>query len=309
MKRIIIRRLLLSSLLTFLVTAIYAQSDMVTKTMNFSNISAIDANYCYEITVTEGTSNKIEVSFPKEIEDYVVIEKDANTLICSTDFPKNFFGRNRHNNCTIKISMQMEYISSIKLSGAAKLSLTGNFGINEDLTMINLSGASELTGDYTLSGKDISCYCSGAAEATVKGVFNDVRVTLSGAAYMVLRGNINEKLTIRSSGASSFSYNGDVVNNDNQNQGFIMASSSGASKIKLTGRACNVNYSASGAANIDGKDLVARNGKAVCSGGSNIKIHGTESLDLGTSGGGNIRYWGNAPKIISRNSSIKEGGD
>ena len=97
------------------------------------------------------------------------------------------------------------------------------------------------------------------------------------------------------SGASS----GNVAN---VNADSLELKASGASKIKINGKAKELNADASGASTIDAESLKAENADVQASGASKAVVSATNELKADASGASKISYVGE-PKNIEQNSS------
>ncbi|MDN4166793.1 head GIN domain-containing protein [Cytophagales bacterium LB-30] len=86
----------------------------------------------------------------------------------------------------------------------------------------------------------------------------------------------------------------------------IMAESSGGADMELRGKTEILDAECSGGADIDAADLVSASCTARASGGADIKVHATKSLEAKASGGADIYYKGNPEKL---NKSESGGGD
>ena len=65
-----------------------ALAQNVSEKMNFTNFTSIDAEYAYQINVTKGSSNTIEVIYPERLKEHLKIFISGETLNLSTNFPK-----------------------------------------------------------------------------------------------------------------------------------------------------------------------------------------------------------------------------
>ena len=65
-----------------------ALAQNLSEKMNFTNFTSIDAEYAYQINVTKGSSNTIEVIYPERFKEYLKIFVSGETLNLSTEFPK-----------------------------------------------------------------------------------------------------------------------------------------------------------------------------------------------------------------------------
>jgi hypothetical protein len=120
-------------------------------------------------------------------------------------------------------------------------------------------------------------------------------VTVSGAAQLHGKDNFTlNNLVIRATGAGEVRLEIDAEKTE--------CYSSGGSDIKLKGKSTQIIGEASGGSDINAMELTAVVGKVKSSGGADIKVRVTESLDANASGGSVIRYFGDPVKVNIKKS-------
>ena len=85
----------------------------------------------------------------------------------------------------------------------------------------------------------------------------------------------------------------DIIINDLTTR-IIRGRASGGSDLKLTGKAENGEYSASGGSDIKAYDLILNQLECSASGGSDIYTHVTDYIKASASGGSDVHYKGSA---------------
>lgn len=263
-----------------------ALAQNVSEKINFTNFTTIEAEFAYQVNVTKGSSNTIEVIYPERFKEYLKIFVSGETLNLSTDFPKmNFWkkGMNLKDDEEIIVNVEMEEIKGLYLSGAASLKANGEF--NTQNFKLSMSGASEIEDILYINAEKFTYSMSGASEASVSGSFTTASGHISGASEFELNGN-SESLSLGCSGASEAEFNGNVTNK-------INIECSGASEVNLTGRCSEIFIQCSGASEVDAENMKSLNATAGASGASYIKVHADETLSLKATGGSKIRYYGN----------------
>lgn len=269
------------------ISAALAQAT-VTKHYTLSGFTAIDASFTYQVNVTKGNSDKIEVICPEEFAQYMSIKVSSGTLFLKMDYPKNWKYKSKGDDQNIKVNLQMPEISTITLSGASSLSATGDFRAN--VFKCNLSGASGIKNTLNISGEKFIYELSGATSAKIAGNFNDMSGHASGATTLSVNGNIS-RTSISVSGATKFIYNGNATD-------YINVDASGATSVTLTGNTPVITIDCSGAAKVKAADMITQKATASASGASAVTVYADNSLNLTTSGASSIKYYGKAQNII-----------
>lgn len=257
--------------LALALTSIYAESNTKTRSFKYDDITSIIAGSIYQINVTKGSSNMVEVIYPKELEGKLNISSyTPGELVFGLDNSDNKNSRYKKHETDYKIivNMSMQTIRKIKLSGVSSFRSNDSFK-TDDLDII-ISGVSLLK-DLNISGKNINLKISGVSNASIKGNFNNLNVIESGVSQFSFDGNVKEQTYIKLSGSSS---------------------------AFLKGTGTDIYSSCSGTSKIDAKNFIAKNGEAYASGVSNIDIYSSANLKLKASSPCKITYYG-SPSIIN----------
>lgn len=151
---------------------ITGSGDLVTKTYEFQDFSAIDAGYGFNIAVTQGNEYSISVSVDDNVLDRLDVRKDGDTLKISLD-PGGY----TRMNLVAKITMPS--LNSIEFSGGTHGEISG-FTSTRDFE-VDLSGGSWViiegsAGDLVMDASGGSHF--DFSEFTV----NDADVKLSGGS-------------------------------------------------------------------------------------------------------------------------------
>ncbi len=292
MKRVLT---LIAAVLALTISAV--AQDTVTKTFTFGEFTGIAAGYTHEIYVTEGNSNKIEVTCPKEYVKYLNYYVTNGILHLDIDLPNKRKFRNRHgHDSNIIVRAQMTKIESITLSGAAALIPSGRFKANN--LNLTLSGAGEIKEDLLISANSLIYNLSGASEGSVKGDFSKANGHMSGASEFYLEGYAGT-FDLLASGAANLSYKGKTET--------IKLQCSGSSEVDLEGVTKDIDIKCSGAAEVDAEEMIAENAWADASGASQIKVFGNGYVELRSTIAASIKYYGEARNLNIRNESISRG--
>jgi hypothetical protein len=140
---------------------------------------------------------------------------------------------------------------------------------------LNVSGSGNMTVETALSSSDLTLSVSGSGNVSVeKGV----------TAKMV---------KIKTTGSGDVKVDGISVTD-------LTAEITGSGNIELSGTASKAEFTTFGSGDIKSKNLICKTLEASSSGSGNINCHADESLDVHTSGSGDIEYSGNATNVKSK---------
>ncbi len=208
---------------------------------DLSDFSGIDGSGSYIIEIQKGEIYSVKVIADKSIKDELVIEKRGDDLYLGFE---PFSGNIRK---SPKVIIIMPDLTDVQLSGASELiaagfdsdndfncELSGSSVVNIDISAVDvtfdLSGSSDIYGILEadsiimeISGSsDIELYgssdfleidSSGASKGNLKGLsVNNADLELSGSSDFYL--NLNGKLNLDASGASTVYYTGNVILGD-----------------------------------------------------------------------------------------------
>lgn len=270
-----------------------SKDQFAVKYYTIEEIRGIKAGYFFEIQITKGNSNKMEISAPKETVECVIVEKKNGVLFLDIDWSKapsrkkiSFSTKNTMSNGKkilygpISVKMELTTLESITLSGASKITTIGTFEANE--IECKLSGASSIK-NFETKAKRADIRLSGASSLLLSGNYEILNLTISGTSKFNNSGNLKEG-TIFISGASSTELSGIMDANR------IKVELSGASKIKFEGKANSLELKGSGAISANLKELIVQEGEINLSGASKAYLNVQERLKAHLSGFSNIEY-------------------
>ena len=291
-----IRTLLtLAAALTFIAAA---SAEEKSKTYSFGKITGIDASFTYEIHVTAGSSDRVEIIYDSEYEPYMKVSYssyDLSLYLGMDELPRKI--RNSSHK-PIKVFLQMTEIDEIELSGASSISFEGEFK-GSDLEL-DLSGAANLGGPLQISGRRLSSDASGAANVSLAGNFQKVELDMSGAANVSFAGNGTE-MEGELSGAAKLRFKGEYADSSIE--------CSGAAHLDMEGQGNNLELEGSGACNIDARDYMVRKASVELSGASKARVKATDELLLDMDRTCKLTYYGDpAISPMSSDRNIVRGG-
>lgn len=281
------------SLAVIATTIASVMGQSVVKTYNFSNITAIDASYTYNITATKGRSNNVTVVYPAYLEEYITLTSIKGTLKLDVNTPRNFRTPKNASNA-ITVRMEMETIKNIQLSGASSFKAEGSF-TTESLTL-GMSGASQSIIE-DVSGRQLRVGCSGASKMRMGGKFDKATFDCSGASNTTITGDMAD-IQAEISGATRLLYKGA--------SNYVLMDISGASTATLKGSTKQLEADCSGASVINSKELIAENVNVDVSGASTANVYVSGIFKAQATGGSSINYCGNPKQIITELPNIRK---
>lgn len=277
-------------------TALSAQT--ISKSYNLSGFDAIAISYIYDVQITEGNSDLLEVTCPEAVAQYLNIYVSDGTLHMEADrIPMKL--HKTLNNIDITVTLQMNKLNSISMTGASSLKVNGEY--DSDKFRLSMSGASELKSPLHINATHFNATLSGACQAEVYGTFGNIHCNISGAADIEINGNAKTAI-INASGAADVEYSGNISQ-------ICKVECVGAAETTLEGSVPAIEIKCSGAAEVDAEKMIAKTATAAASGASSIKVYGDDLLNLETTGGSKIRYYGKAKQLnLPKDNSIARGG-
>jgi len=223
-------------LLTLAYTGVKAQTkgngDVSTQERQVSAFDAIKVGCAINLYISQGDKQSVKVVTDENLQDRITTKVANGTLNLSCDNVKN-------------ASKMDVYVTAVNLS------------------KIDASGASKVTGEGPLKSDNFGLYMSGAAIATLNietGTFNN---ETSGAAINTIT------LTAKTA-------NTEV---------------SGAGNLTIKGTSEKHNTEVSGAGNLKALEFITDNTDAEVSGAGNAKLMARKTLKADLSGAGNITYF------------------
>lgn len=152
---------------------------VVTREFDHSDFTNVEVACCFGVEIARSDSYSVAVTGNDSLFDYVNVDKSGSTLRVSVK-PFHF-----HRRPTLRVRITMPVLSKLRLSGAAKCSVSG-FASEESLDL-NVSGASSL--DIDIEAGRARVEISGAAKLGGNMKLADSEFTLSGASRAELKGS------------------------------------------------------------------------------------------------------------------------
>jgi len=194
----------------------------VTRTeVNITEYTGLRVSDAFNVNVTfSDNEESIIIEANEDIQDRIEVKKDGEDLNIRLKRHTSIRG-----NATLNVYITTGNISSFNISGASNITLDNTLSA-ENLSL-QLSGASGFTGELIVDNLELDA--SGASDLDIygtAGLFNarlagasnlndydlivsELDVELSGASNSYL--SVTEKIDIRASGASTLNYKGDAI--------------------------------------------------------------------------------------------------
>jgi hypothetical protein len=218
--------LIITLVLTISLSALAAKQDRQVK-----NFSKIEISGAFEVTLTQGSVEKLTVEADEQILPKIITEVKGGTLIIRLE-------NNTRINGNLKADLTFINLDEMDISGAVKLKSTAPMKFSN--LEIDGSGASEI--NLNFSASEVECDFSGASEITLQGSATVFKIDLSGASNLDALEFRTQNCNLDCSGASKA---GVFVS------GTLTVSGSGATQISYTGNPASVNSDMSGASKLN----------------------------------------------------------
>ncbi len=230
---------------------------LTTQSYNFTDFTGIDIGNAFELTVTPSDNYSVSITAGKNLLEHVRVHKDGSVLVFEIDGWTNVWFASWYS--YPKVNITVPVLTSLKLSGAAKGTVTG---FNSDNNFnVGVSGASHLNLDMTTG--DFKAEFSGASDASGKLTAKDLDIELSGASNIIFTGSGNN-IHVEGSGASEAKLANFTVNDADihfsgashislEVNGRMDVELSGASSLEYGGNPVLGNIDTSGASEMERK--------------------------------------------------------
>ena len=206
--------------------------NVVTQTRSFSGFTGVDVSSAIHLYVKQDSSFSVKVETDDNIQSYVLIKQDGNTLRIMQAENANLDATGK-----IKVYVSAPLINTLDASGACKI-IGENVLTATDEINVDVSGAS--SAELELKAPEVSGEMTGASDLRLKGQTKDLRIKGSGASHAYCYSLLSETAEVDVAGASSADVFASVK---------LKAEASGSSHVRYKGNAA-VNQSTSGAGSV-----------------------------------------------------------
>lgn len=198
---------------------------------NVGSFNSIEAGGAVELRIKQEATNSVRIETDENLLEYLDVSIDGNTLVISTKK-----GYNLRPSREVIVYASAPRFVNLDISGASKL-LSENTLTGDELE-IGASGASEI--NLNVKVEKLQADLSGSSTMELKGEATRFTTEGSGASTIKCMDFITEETTLNLSGAS----NAEVTANKQLN-----IDASGASDVRYRGNA-NINQKSSGASSV-----------------------------------------------------------
>jgi hypothetical protein len=158
------------------------------------DFSRVEFSHAFQAEVTQGESYSVVITIDDNLEQYLEVRQDGDTLKVGMEPGLMLSLRNT----TMQARITMPELTGVNGSGATRITI-GGFESGEDLA-IDVSGASTLRGQ--IDAGDLSADVSGASRLELTGQGQDGRINVSGASQANLSDFRMQNVDVEASGAS-----------------------------------------------------------------------------------------------------------
>jgi hypothetical protein len=182
------------------------------------DFSRVEFSHAFQAEVTQGESYSVVITIDDNLEQYLEVSQDGDTLKVGMEPGLMLSLRNT----TMQARITMPELTGVNGSGATRITI-GGFESDKDLA-IDVSGASTVRGQ--IDAGDLRADVSGASRLELTGQGQDGRINVSGASQANLSDFRMQNVDVEASGASRAEVNA---------SGRLDAEASGASTVLYSG--------------------------------------------------------------------------
>ena len=198
--------------------SVTGSGNLVTREFSIEDFDSLQISHAFKAEVTQGDGYTVEVTVDDNLEPYLQVSKEGNTLKVGLK-PSTALSLKR---TTQRAKITMPKLRGIDASGATQVTLAG-FESDNPLD-VRSSGASTIRGDIQSGGSTFDV--SGASTVRLNGRGGNSSIVVSGASTADLEDFALEDVNVEVSGASTA-----IVNVS----GRLDAEATGASKVEYLG--------------------------------------------------------------------------
>jgi hypothetical protein len=204
--------------------------DVTTETRTVTDYTKVGVAGSFDVTLVEGTSNKVTVEAYENLMEYIVTEVKKNTLQIKTKK-----GYNIRSNKAIKVTVTYDKLEAVSLAGSGDIVSDGQ--IQSDNLKLSLAGSGDISlgvdskylktsiagsGNINLSGNSDELHCSvaGSGNVNADGMQAGVtKVSIAGSGDVKVHAVDEIHAKIAGSGNVVYSGNPDVEKSNSAGSG------------------------------------------------------------------------------------------
>jgi hypothetical protein len=192
-------------------TSVMGQNEVIRETRDLPSFNQIDVGGAFEVFLTIGEPQKVEVEAKQNALEKISTEVNNNKLVISSNRISS--------NTPLNIYITVPSLSHIEAHGAAQV--TGENGIKAEMFEINASGAASM--ELILDVTTLRSEASGAADVELSGKAKQHSMEVSGAATLDARKLESETADADVSGAGTARVNAKNVTGHTSGAGEIIS--------------------------------------------------------------------------------------
>lgn len=192
----------LASLLaaTIVSTGVYAQvtrgnGNVVSQDRSVGSFNAISTSGSFDLVVTDGSSHKVTVEAEDNLQEFVVVETEGNTLKIRNKKFSNFRATK-----SITIHVTAPDLEAIRLSGSGNVKSENRLDGSQKFE-VRSSGSGNI--QLELETTQLSAHISGSGNITLKGKAKEMEGSISGSGNIRARELQSDITSVKISGSGS----------------------------------------------------------------------------------------------------------
>lgn len=156
---------------------VVGSGDLVTEEPEYIDFTAVEVGWAFDVEITQSSTYSVTITLDDNLREYLRVSMDDGTLMVGLTCCYVYQA------VTNDVVITMPELYRLEFSGATHGSVAG-FDTTHDL-VVELSGASSLSGGYTTSG-NAAFDISGASRLELEGEASDLVAEVSGASRLEL---------------------------------------------------------------------------------------------------------------------------
>lgn len=184
--------------------SIEGSGNVITKTVTTQPYNVINVRGSMEVLLENGKEGNIQVTADDNVQDYILVESDGNTLTISMKGNTSL-----RNTKKIKIKVPFENLSELSLNGSGVIG--GKDIIKSDLLKLSLSGSGDM--ELNIDTNSVLAELNGSGEMELTGNTKDFQIKTTGSGELEGKKltSENAKISITGSGNSSIFVNNSLT--------------------------------------------------------------------------------------------------
>lgn len=261
-----------------------ADVQVLSKQFDFKDFHGLSASNAFQVNLVQDTNYYVEVEYSDFLGEYLDVSVFGGTLrLGLKNLPRSVQNSRKYKEGTVlKATVHMPRLTSLNLSGSAKLEQEGRFHLSDEEFRMDLSGAAHAE-NLAVDAHKARLVTSGAAKCNgFEGEFYQVVLKVSGASKGLYSAEA-EDWDVTLSGSAHVELKGEACKT-------MDIESSGASRADVSIPSETLQYEGSGASRLDALEAPANKAKIELSGSSSCHIAVKESLEVEASGASDCYY-------------------